>query len=128
VALLQRAQRQHGLRPCEASPLPFALHPVLDHGTTRRLHDTGLNGQTHCQVLVVFHPAPVVVEERDDLLEGLPPRLTRLLRHGPQSLHGLAETLGLNLEQTQHVFQRLSRNVGIVPLFRYDTLRYGLAE
>jgi hypothetical protein len=37
-----------------------------------------------------------------------------LLRHGPQSLHGLAETLGLNLEHTQHVLQRLSRNVGIV--------------
>jgi predicted ArsR family transcriptional regulator len=51
-----------------------------------------------------------------------------LLRHGPQSLHGLAETLGLNPEQTQPVLQRLSRNVGIVPLFRYDILRYGLAE
>jgi hypothetical protein len=51
-----------------------------------------------------------------------------LLRHGPQSLQGLAETLGLNLEQTQAVFQRLSRHVGIVPLFRSDTLRYGLAE
>ena len=42
-----------------------------------------------------------------------------LLRHGLQSLHGLAETLGLNLEQTQHVLQRLSRNVGIVRLFRH---------
>jgi predicted ArsR family transcriptional regulator len=51
-----------------------------------------------------------------------------LLRHGPQSLHGLAETLGLNPEQTQHVLQRLSRTVGIVPLFRDHTLRYGLAE
>jgi len=51
-----------------------------------------------------------------------------LLRHGPQSLHGLAETLGLNPEQTQHVFQRLSRTVGIVPLCRDNTLRYGLAE
>jgi predicted ArsR family transcriptional regulator len=51
-----------------------------------------------------------------------------LLRHGPQSLHGLAETLGLNPEQTQHVLQRLSRTVGIVPLFRDNTLRYGLAE
>ena len=51
-----------------------------------------------------------------------------LLRHGPQSLHGLAETLGLNLEQTQTVLQRLSRKVGLVRLFRYDTLRYGLAE
>jgi predicted ArsR family transcriptional regulator len=51
-----------------------------------------------------------------------------LLRHGPQSLHALAETLGLNLEQTQHVLQRLKRKVGIVLLFRYNTLRYGLAE
>jgi hypothetical protein len=50
------------------------------------------------------------------------------LRRGPQSLHALAETLGLNPEQTQHVFQRLARNVGIVPLFRSHTLRYGLAE
>jgi predicted ArsR family transcriptional regulator len=51
-----------------------------------------------------------------------------LLRHGPQSLHRLAETLGLNPEQTQAVLQRLARNVGIVPLFRDHTLRYGLAE
>ena len=51
-----------------------------------------------------------------------------LLRHGPQSLHALAETLGLNLEQTQAVLQRLNRHVGIVRLFRYDTLRYGLPE
>jgi hypothetical protein len=51
-----------------------------------------------------------------------------LLRRGPQSLHGLAETLGLNPEQTQNVLQRLNRKVGIVPLFRANTLRYGLAE
>jgi predicted ArsR family transcriptional regulator len=51
-----------------------------------------------------------------------------LLRHGPQALHALAETLGLNPEQTQNVLQRLSRKVGIVPLFRHKILRYGLAE
>jgi len=51
-----------------------------------------------------------------------------LLRQGPQALQGLAETLGLNPEQTQHVLPRLTRTVGIVPLFRYNTLRYGLAE
>jgi predicted ArsR family transcriptional regulator len=51
-----------------------------------------------------------------------------LLRHGPQSLHGLAEALGLNPEQAQNVLQRLNRKVGLVPLFRYNTLRYGLAE
>jgi hypothetical protein len=51
-----------------------------------------------------------------------------LLRRGPQSLQGLAEILGLTLEQTGKVLERLSRTAGIVPLFRYDTLRYGLAE
>jgi hypothetical protein len=51
-----------------------------------------------------------------------------LLRHGPQSLHGLAETLGLNPEQTQHVLQRLNRKVGIVCLVCNNTLRYGLVE
>jgi hypothetical protein len=51
-----------------------------------------------------------------------------LLRQGPQSLPGVAETLGLNLEQTQTVLGRVNRHVGIVPLFRYNTLRYGLAE
>jgi DNA-binding CsgD family transcriptional regulator len=55
-------------------------------------------------------------------------RVIALLRQGPQSLQGLAETLGLNPEQTQHVLQRLHRKVGIVRLFRYNTLRYGLAE
>jgi DNA-binding CsgD family transcriptional regulator len=50
------------------------------------------------------------------------------LRQGPQSLHELAETLGLNLEQTQNVIQRLNRKIGLVRLFRSTTLRYGLAE
>jgi predicted ArsR family transcriptional regulator len=54
--------------------------------------------------------------------------LIALLRHGPQSVNGLAEALRLSPEQTQDVLQRLSRKVGIVPLYRYDTLRYGLAE
>ena len=55
-------------------------------------------------------------------------RAIALMRRGPQSLQVLAETLGLTPEQTQHVLQRLNRKVGIVRLFRYDTLRYGLAE
>jgi hypothetical protein len=54
--------------------------------------------------------------------------LIALLRQGPQAPQRLAETIGLTLEQTLHLLQRLDRNVGIVPLFRYDTLRYGLAE
>ena len=55
-------------------------------------------------------------------------QLIGLLRQGPQAPQRLAETLGLTLEQTLHLLQRLDRTVGIVPLFRDDTLRYGLAE
>ena len=54
--------------------------------------------------------------------------LIALLRQGPQSVKGMAEALRMNLEKTQSVLQSLNRKVGIVPLFRYDTLRYGLAE
>ncbi len=63
-----------------------------------------------------------------DALTAAERRAIVLLRQGPQSLQGLAETLGLNPEQAQHVLGRLHRTVGIVPLFRDDTLRYGLAE
>ena len=66
MALLERAQRENGLCPCQAPPLAFALHPVLDHGTAGRLHDASPDGQARGQVHVVLHPAPVVVEERDD--------------------------------------------------------------
>jgi predicted ArsR family transcriptional regulator len=54
--------------------------------------------------------------------------LIALLRQGPQSVHGLAEALRISPDQTQAVLQRLNRKVGVVPLFRFDTLRYGLAE
>jgi predicted transcriptional regulator len=54
--------------------------------------------------------------------------LIALLRQGPQSVYGLAEALCIDPEQIQDVLQSLNRKVGIVPLFRYDTLRYGLAE
>jgi hypothetical protein len=54
--------------------------------------------------------------------------LIRLLRHGPQSVGILAEALRLSPEQTQDVLQRLDRTVGLVRLFRYDTLCYGCAE
>jgi len=40
----------------------------------------------------------------------------------------MAEALYMSPEQTQDVLQRLDRQVGIVRLFRYDTLRYGLPE
>jgi hypothetical protein len=68
-------------------------------------------------------------EPRDDyLLTANERHLMALLRQGPQAPQRLAETLGLTLEQTLNVLQRLHRAVGIVPLFRDDTLRYGLAE
>lgn len=54
--------------------------------------------------------------------------LIALLRQGPQSVHGLAQALRLSLEQAQDVIQSLDCKVGLVPLFRFDTLRYGLAE
>ena len=54
--------------------------------------------------------------------------LLRLLRHGPQSVTTVVEALRLSFEQTQDLFQRLDHNVGLVRLFRYDTLRYGLTE
>ncbi len=54
--------------------------------------------------------------------------LIRLLRHSPQSSRTVAEALCISRERTQDVIQSLDRKVGIVRLFRYDTLRYGLAE
>lgn len=35
---------------------------------------------------------------------------------------------GIRVKQTQDFLEGLNRKVGIVPLFRYGTLRYGLAE
>jgi hypothetical protein len=55
-------------------------------------------------------------------------QLIVLLRQGPQSVQGLAEALRISPDQTQVVLQNLNRKVGIVPLFRFDILRYGLAE
>jgi len=40
----------------------------------------------------------------------------------------VAEALRLSRERTHDILQSLDRKVGIVRLFRYDTLRYGLAE
>jgi hypothetical protein len=54
--------------------------------------------------------------------------LVRLLRHGPQSVATAAHAMRISFEQTQDLFHRLDRKVGLVRLFRYDTLRYGLAE
>jgi hypothetical protein len=51
-----------------------------------------------------------------------------LLRQGPQSVKELADVLQISPDQTQDVLQSLDRKVGIVRLFRYDTLRYGLPE
>jgi predicted transcriptional regulator len=54
--------------------------------------------------------------------------LLTFLRHGPQSVTRVGEALRLSPQQTQDLFQRLDRKVGLVRLFRDDTLRYGLAE
>ena len=54
--------------------------------------------------------------------------LIGLLRQGPQSVNGLAEALRISTDHARNVLQSLNRKVGIVPLFRFDTLRYGLAE
>ena len=51
-----------------------------------------------------------------------------LLRQGPQSVAGLAEALQTSVGHSHDVLQGLGRKVGLVPLFRHDTLRYGLAE
>jgi hypothetical protein len=51
-----------------------------------------------------------------------------LLRQGPQSIAVLAGALQTSTGHIDDVLQGLARNVGIVPLFRFDTLRYGLAE
>jgi predicted ArsR family transcriptional regulator len=54
--------------------------------------------------------------------------LIRCLRHSPQSVTTVAEALGISRERTQAVVQRLDRTVGLLRLFRSDTLCDGLAE
>jgi len=51
-----------------------------------------------------------------------------VLRQGPQSVKTLTEALRISADHIQDILQSLNRKVGIVPLFRFDTLRYGLAE
>jgi len=55
-------------------------------------------------------------------------RLIMLLRQGPQSAQGVAKALDISLEQTRDILHSIRRKVGLVTLFRCDTLRYGLAE
>ena len=70
------------------------------------------------------------MDERQDVcqLTGEERRLLGLLRHGPQSVATAAEALRLSPQRTQDLFQRLDGKVGLVRLFRCNTLRYGLAE
>ena len=51
-----------------------------------------------------------------------------LLRQGPQSVAGLARVLQTSAGHMDDALQGLGRKVGLVPLFRFDTLRYGLPE
>jgi hypothetical protein len=64
-----------------------------------------------------------------------PPELTReeqqiiaRLRDGPQPLDALAKALQTTPEHITCLLESLDRAVGIVPLYRFGTLRYGLAE
>src|SRR4029453_1403135 len=75
VALLQRAPCQHSLCPCQTPARAFALHPGLHASTAGRLHDACPDGHACRQIRVVVHPAPVVMEARDDVREHLPHRL-----------------------------------------------------
>jgi hypothetical protein len=54
--------------------------------------------------------------------------LIALLRQGPQSVAELAQALRTSFGHVGDALQGLDRKVSIVPLFRYDTLRYGLGE
>jgi hypothetical protein len=54
--------------------------------------------------------------------------LIALLRQGPQSVAGLATALQTSVGHMADALRGLDRKVGLVPLFRCDTLRYGLAE
>jgi hypothetical protein len=54
--------------------------------------------------------------------------LIALLRQGPPSVAGLAKALQTSFGHLDDVLQGLDHKLGLVPLFRGDTLRYGLAE
>jgi predicted transcriptional regulator len=54
--------------------------------------------------------------------------LIALLRQGPQSVDGLTEALEVSRDQLHRLIQSLDRKVGLVPLYRSGSLRYGLAE
>jgi hypothetical protein len=73
-ALLERAPRQHGLYPCQAPPLAFALQPVPDDGPARQRPHACPHKHARGQVPVARQPAPVVVEAGEDVRERLPPR------------------------------------------------------
>lgn len=51
-----------------------------------------------------------------------------LLRQGSQLVDELAQALHTSPESIHALLESLDRKVGIVPLFRSGTLRYGLAE
>ena len=74
MALREGAPRPYGRCPFQAPALARSCHPVLDHGTARRLHDAGPDGPTGGQVDVVGHPAPVGVAARADVGARLPDR------------------------------------------------------
>jgi DNA-binding CsgD family transcriptional regulator len=54
--------------------------------------------------------------------------LLAFLRQGPRSADELATALCLNPDDVRTLVGSLDRKIGLIPLFRSGTLRYGLAE
>ncbi len=65
-------------------------------------------------------PAPELTSQERHILA--------LLRQGPLSVAELAEALHMSPEHIRCLLESLDGKVGIVPLCRSATLRYGLAE
>jgi hypothetical protein len=54
--------------------------------------------------------------------------LLTFLRRGPLSVEGVAKALHISPERAQDILHGFHRKGGLVRLFRYATLCYGLAE
>ncbi len=86
MTLLQEPQRQNRLRPCETPPLAFPLHAVFHHRPAGRLHHPGGHRQAGRQVLIILHPAAMVVQEANNA----PESLGRAPGHKPYTRRGVA--------------------------------------
>ena len=93
MALFERAQREDGLCSGKAPALAFALHAMLDQEPHAELQPPVSTGKPIARYWSYFSPAPVVVQERDDLRE-------RLLHRLPQPL--LREDLSQAADDVTH--------------------------